>query len=282
MSPQNKIFKPSLAKPIAIVVVVVLAIIAAIIFFGTKQSLDKAPNANDENFSVNETGLDSSEEVETIGDVEKVIAKWIEANPQAILQSVSNMQKKMMEERMQDAQKNITSKQSELLDKNSPQYSPKGYNVTIVEFYDYNCGYCKKANATVKQLISEDKKLRVIFKDFPILGESSYELSKISIAVNLIDSDKFIKFHDALMASQERTKDGAVKVAVSVGIKKDKLEKTLKDKKDKIDEILQKNLALGSAIGINGTPGFVIGEELIPGALDITTFREKIAGERQK
>ncbi len=282
MSLKNKNFKPSLVKPILIIALVIIAVIAAALFFANKQNLDKAPNQEGQQAEIKSSGLDGDEEVETVEDVEKVIAKWIEANPQAILQSVSNMQKKMMEERMQDAQKNIKVKKDELFKKDSAQYAPKGYDVTIVEFYDYNCGYCKKANATVKQLIGEDKKLRVIYKDFPILGEASFELSKVSVAVNLLDSDKFKKFHDALMTSNERSKDGAIKVAVSVGISKDKLEKTLKDKKDKIEEILQNNLQLGSSVGVSGTPGFVIGEELIPGALDIETFREKIAAARQK
>jgi protein-disulfide isomerase len=282
MSLENKNFKPSLLKPILIIALVIIAVLAAALFFANKQKLDKTPNQENQQAEIKGSGLDGDEEVETVEDVEKVIAKWIEANPQAILQSVSNMQKKMMEERMQDAQKNIKVKQDDLFNKNSPQYAPKGYDATIVEFYDYNCGYCKKANATVKQLIGEDKKLRVIYKDFPILGEASFELSKVSVAVHLLDSSSFKKFHDALMMSNERTKDGAIKVAASVGISKDKLEKTLKDKKEKIEEILQNNLQLGSSVGVSGTPGFVIGEELIPGALDIETFREKIAAARQK
>lgn len=192
------------------------------------------------------------------------------------------MQRKAMEDRMKDARQNIGTKKDELFSKNSPQYAPSGYDVTMVEFFDYNCGYCKKANATVEQILKEDKKVRIIYKDFPILGEASNELSKVSIAVNILDPKAYRKFHDALMNSNERTKDGAIKVANSVGINVAKLQEVLRKEEAKISQIIQDNISLGSSIGINGTPGFVIGEELIPGALEIDTFREKIAAARAK
>ena len=215
--------------------------------------------------------------------VEEVIAKWIEANPQAIINSVANMQKKAMEEQMKNAQKNIGEKKEQLFnDKNSPQHSPSGYDVTIVEFYDYNCGYCKKAQSTVEKLIKDDKKVRVIYRDFPILGQPSREMSEISIAVNLLEPSSFKKFHDALMESNERGKSGAIKIAKSIGINTTKLEEVLKNDKAKIDKILEENLMLGSSIGINGTPGFVIGEELIPGAMDLNIMKDKINAVRKK
>ena len=111
------------------------------------------------------TGLDVNESVKNIGDVEKVIAKWVETNPEAIIQSVVAMQQKAAEKQQHDAQKNISSKQGDLFkSKNDPVYAPKGYDVSIVEFFDYNCGYCKKAQVTVEDLIKQDKKIRIIFK----------------------------------------------------------------------------------------------------------------------
>ncbi len=237
---------------------------------------------NGDRLTINETGLDGDDEVDNVSDVEKVIAKWIEANPQAILQSVSNMQKKKMEERMKDAQTNISASQDKLFDKNSAQFSRSGYDVTIVEFFDYNCGYCKKAQATIEQLLKEDKRIRIIYKDFPILGNSSAELAKVSVAVNLLKPSAYRDFHNALMTSSARDQNAAIQVAKSVGIDATALAKTIKEQEAKINEILQANIALCSSIGINGTPGFVIGEELIPGALDIQAFRERIASSRSK
>jgi protein-disulfide isomerase len=267
-----------------IIVAIVIALVCLVIYLVVKKPSSKTEDANQNPLGViNDSGLDKDKRIKNVEGVEEVIAKWIEANPQAIINSVANMQKKAMEEQMKNAQKNIGEKKEQLFnDKNSPQHSPSGYDVTIVEFYDYNCGYCKKAQSTVEKLIKDDKKVRVIYRDFPILGQPSREMSEISIAVNLLEPSSFKKFHDALMESNERGKSGAIKIAKSIGINTTKLEEVLKNDKAKIDKILEENLMLGSSIGINGTPGFVIGEELIPGAMDLNIMKDKINAVRKK
>ena len=276
--------KPSLLKPIIIVVAVLLVIGGAYTFFGNKKAEEAAPAEGEAaKVEIKSSGLDGDKKVKDVEDVEEVIAKWIEANPQAVIQSVANMQKKMMDEQLKNAQQNIGSKKDELFnDKTSPQYAPSGYDVTIVEFFDYSCGYCKRAQASVEELVQSDKKVRIIYKEFPILGPASIGASSVSIAVNMVDPSSYKKFHDAMMKSNERGKEGALKIAKSVGINMAKLEEVLKDKKDKIDTIIQNNMMLGGTIGVNGTPGFVIGEELIPGALEAAAMKEKIAAVRAK
>jgi protein-disulfide isomerase len=265
-----------------IVIALAIAIISLLVYFVTKKSDSDEKKENPAEI-VNSSGLDKDKKVNNVEGVEEVVAKWIEANPQAIISSVSNMQKKAMEEQMKNSQKNIGEKKGELFnDKKSPQYSPSGYDVTIVEFYDYNCGYCKKAQSNVEELIKSDKKVRVIYRDFPILGQPSKEMAEVSIAVNLSEPSSFKKFHDALMSSSEKGKDGALRIAKNVGINIAKLESTLSKDKSKIEKLIEDNLTLGSSIGINGTPGFVIGEELIPGALDVSALKEKISAVRKK
>jgi protein-disulfide isomerase len=281
---KNLMGRPSLVKPAAILIAVLLVIGGVYTFLGNKSDSTKEESADNavENVEVKSSGIRGSKDVDNVADVEEVIAKWIEANPEAIIKSVQNMQQKAMADRMKDAQKNIATKKDELFkDKSSAQFSPSGYNVTIVEFFDYNCGYCKKAQATVEELLKEDKKVRIVFKEFPILGQASVEMSQVSIAVNMIDPSSYKKFHDALMTSNEKGKEGALKVAKMVGINMSKLESTLEKDKSKIEAVIQKNIALGSSIGVSGTPGFVIGEELIPGALELGAFKEKIAAVRK-
>jgi len=266
-----------------IVIALSIALISLLVYFVTNKSGNDEEKKQNPAEIVNSSGLDKDKKVNNVEGVEEVVAKWIEANPQAIISSVSNMQKKAMEEQMKNAQKNIGEKKGELFnDKKSPQYSPSGYDVTIVEFYDYNCGYCKKAQSNVEELIKSDKKVRVIYRDFPILGQPSKEMAEVSIAVNLSEPSSFKKFHDALMASSEKGKDGALRIAKNVGINIAKLESTLSKDKSKIEKLIEDNLTLGSSIGINGTPGFVIGEELIPGALDVSALKEKISAVRKK
>ena len=278
--------KPSSLK--LVISSIIIASIAGVAYFSyikkNEQNDGEKKEATAETANeVKSTGLDPDKDVSDVKDVEEVVAKWIEANPQAIINSVQNMQKKMMEEQTKNAQKNIGQKTNELFnDVNSPQFAPEGYDVSVVEFYDYACGYCKKAQTTVDELLKSDSKVRVIYKDFPILGEPSQEMSRVSIAVNMIAPSSFRKFHDALMKTNERGKSAALKAAKSAGVDSKKLEETLKSKKSEIEKILQDNVALGSSIGINGTPAFVIGEELIPGAMELASFKEKISALRAK
>lgn len=276
--------KPSLAKPIAIIVAILLVIGGTYSLFNKKtDSSDQAKEDKAEQVEIKPSGLDKDMDVDDVEDVEKVVAKWIEANPQAIIASVTNMQKKAMEQQMQDAHKNISEKKDELFnDPNSGSSGPADADVTIVEFFDYSCGYCKKAQASIAQLLNEDKKVKVVFKEYPILGQASVEMSQVAVAVQLSDPASYKKFHDALMKSNAHSKDEAIKIAKSLGINGEKLDKTLKSDADKIQQILQANSILGNSIGISGTPGFVIGEELIPGAVDVATLKSKIAAIREK
>lgn len=275
---------PSLVKPIAIIITILLVIGGAYTLLGKKtEAVEEKKEQAENKVEIQPSGLDQDMKVKTVEDVEKVMAKWIEANPKAIIASVTNMQKKMADQQLKDAQKNISTKTKELFeDPNSASFSPEGYDVTIVEFFDYSCGYCKKAQASVSELLSQDKKVRVIYKEYPILGQASHDMSVVAVAVNLVEPSSYKKFHDALMKSNAHTKDEAIKIAKSVGVNGEKLEKTLKSDQEKISKILQDNAMLGASIGISGTPGFVIGEELIPGAVDVGTFKEKISALRSK
>ncbi|MBM5781999.1 MAG: DsbA family protein [Pelagibacterales bacterium] len=277
--------KPSLVKPIIVVAVVFLIVGGIYSFFGkkTEDSKDSKDASKEEAMEIKPSGLDPDMDVDTVADVEKVLEKWIEANPQAILASVANMQKKAMEDQAKNAQKNIGDKKAELFDNpNSPVFAPEGYDVTIVEFFDYSCGYCKKAQTTVENLLKKDTKIRIIYKDYPILGQASMDIAQVSVAVSLVAKDSYKKFHDALMKTNSRSKEEAIKVAAKVGIDAKKVESALTSEKEKITKILQENAELGLAIGINGTPGFIVGEELIPGAIDLSSFEAKVAALRQK
>ncbi len=277
----SKLGKPSLAKPVIIIAAVLLVVGGAYAFFGKKS--DSADKAAEEQVAVQPSGLDKDQKIRNVADVEEVLAKWIEANPQAIINSVTNMQRKAMEDQMKAAQKNIAPKKDELFnDKNSPVYAPKGSNVAIVEFFDYNCGYCKKTNAVVEALIKADPKVKIIYKEFPILGQSSEEISTIALAVNIVDPSSYKKFHDAAMNSGANTKEEVMKIVASVGVNTSKVESTLSSHKEKIAAMINANRALGGAIGVNGTPGFVVGEELIPGAVSLEALQQKIAEQRKK
>ena len=113
-------------------------------------------------------------------------------------------------------------------------------------------------------------------------GQSSVELSKVSIAVNIVSAESYLGFHNAIMKGNPRTKEDALAIAKGLGIDTKKVEKALESKKSEIEAQIKTNQELASTIGINGTPAFVIGENLIPGALDTAALKERVATERKK
>lgn len=274
MSIKSKLAENSNIAKLAILSIAVILIITGLFSYFSKSD-DSTGNKVAEAITI-----DQNMSIKSVADVEQVIAYWIDNNPEAIIASVTNMQKRAMEQQLSEAKKNISGKKSEIFSKKSPSFSQGKYDVTVVEFYDYNCGYCKQANKSIGELLSSDKKVRVIYRDFPVLGEASRGLAEISIAVNLTAPKKFRAFHDKLMNGRASSKDAAIKIAGQVGVDIAKLKKTLSSKKSKIAAIITANLKLGSEIGINGTPAFVIGEELIPGAVDAATLKQKVADQR--
>jgi len=268
---------------IILIILLVLLVLGGLYSFTNKKNNNEVKTADgSQALAPKPSGLDKDERIKNVGDVEKVITKWVEANPELVIQSVVNMQQKAVKQQMQEAQKNISSKNSDIFNyKNDPVFAPKDADVAVVEFFDYNCGYCKRSQATVEKLISDDKKVKVIFKEFPILGPSSEELSKVAIAVNMVDSSSYVKFHDALMKSSAKNRDDALKIARDIGISADKVRKALETSKSEIEALISFNRQLGSSIGINGTPAFIVGEELISGAVEISVLKEKIADLRK-
>jgi protein-disulfide isomerase len=147
-------------------------------------------------------------------------------------------------------------------------------SVTLVEFLDYNCGYCKKSLPTVEKLIESDKDLRIVFKEFPILSPGSVVAAKAAIAAR--KQDKYWELHQAFMrfagAKDEAT---VLAIAEKTGLDMDRLKKDMEA--PEVAEILSANTQLARTIGVEGTPGFIVDETLIPGAASVETFTAMIA-----
>lgn len=267
--------KSSCSKKKLIIATIIVILVGA--FLAVKFGHKKSDTAVEVKRSAN-----GSAKVETVEDVENVIAGWVQNNPELILESVINMQKKQAEKQTQDSVKNISKKAKDLYNrKEDPTLTPSGYDVTLVEFFDYNCGYCKKAISVVEELANKDVKVKIVFKELPILGPSSEELAKISLAFNMIAPNKYFEFHRDLMKAHIDPQ-GAYGVAESHGVSTAKIKKVLAKFKDEIEKEILFNRELASAIGINGTPAFLIGENLFPGALSYEAIEEAINAERKK
>jgi len=154
--------------------------------------------------------------------------------------------------------------------------NPKG-NINIVEFFDYSCGYCKRAQETIKKILKEDKNVRFIFKELPIFGHSSIKVSKAALAS--VAQGKYVEFHMALMSSKKRLNEKEVmKIAKNIGLDTDKLKKEMNN--PKIEAIIKENKELAIKLGVNGTPGFIIDKTLYAGAMPYKKMKEEIAKSR--
>jgi protein-disulfide isomerase len=155
--------------------------------------------------------------------------------------------------------------------------NPDG-DVTLVEFFDYRCGFCKRMTGVLTQLVDEDPNLRVVMKEFPILSRESGQAARAALAG--LRQGKYEAFHFALMEGGALTDDEILAIAASVGLDTDELQDAMQD--PAIGAALRDNLALAEKIGITGTPAFIVGNTMIPGAVSIEELRAKIAAARAK
>ncbi len=144
--------------------------------------------------------------------------------------------------------------------------NPSG-DVTLVEFFDYNCGYCKKSLSDIMTLMKDDPKLRVILRDFPVLGPDSIEASKVALAVRAqLSGSKYMEFHQKLLESRGRVgKDRALQVAQELGADMAKLQKDLDS--TEVRRLIEGTMRAADALRIGGTPAFVVGDGVIVGAV---------------
>jgi len=206
---------------------------------------------------------------------DQAIEQYIRAHPEVIEQSLQALEAKREAEEKARQKVAIGQRQKDLLhDPNSPVSGNRNGDVTLVEFFDYRCGFCKRAAGAVTQLQNEDSRVRVVYKDFPILGEPSELAAKAALASNR--QGKHQAFHEALLASKgEMTKESILAIAGDVGLDTARLESDMAN--PEWQTVIDRNRALAKDLGISGTPGFIVGTELVPGALDVNGLKELIA-----
>jgi protein-disulfide isomerase len=153
----------------------------------------------------------------------------------------------------------------------------KDGDVTFVEFFDYNCGYCKRAMADMLALVKNDNKLKVVLKEFPVLGEGSVEAARVAVAVRMQDptGQKYLDFHQKLLGGRGPA-DRARAMAAAKDARLDiaKIEKDLSSPEVRVT--IEENLKLAEEMGLNGTPSYVIGKQIVVGAIGLEGLKEKI------
>ncbi len=209
----------------------------------------------------------------------KSIREYLLANPEVLVEAMQELERRQDSQREAVAQKGVQEHQAELFrDPDSPIGGNPNGNVVVVDFNDYQCPYCKRAHQAVKSVLASDSNVKVIYKDLPILGEAS----KIAALVALASTrqGKHQALHDALMENNGKLdRDRIFEIAASVGLDRAQLDKDMQD--PKLKAIIDRNLALAAALGVRGTPAFVIGKQFVPGAVDANTLKQLIVDARK-
>lgn len=215
--------------------------------------------------------------------VQKVIREYLtNEHPEIVIDALKELKKRDEAAADVKMKATIASKKKELFeDPATPTAgNPKG-DVTIVEFFDYQCGYCKMVAESVENILKEDKNIRFVYKEFPVLGPMSQQAAKAALASLKQDKGKYVAFHNALMKKQGHfTKDEDIlEVAKAVGLNPDRLKKDMQD--DSVNKHVQESLSLGSEIGVRGTPMFIVGDQAYPGAMDESQLKEAVKKARE-
>lgn len=210
---------------------------------------------------------------------EKVRA-YLLAHPEVIMEAVQLLQERKQLAEAEAQKQAIQARTDEIFrDPASPVGGNSAGDITLVEFFDYNCKYCRAVAPTVIGLQGSDRTLRVVYKEFPILGPGSEAAAKVALAAHR--QGKYQELHETLMSHPSPVDEaGAMEAAAAVGLDLERLKRDMAD--PAIAEAISRNQALAAALGINGTPGFIIADQVVPGAVDRATLEGLIAGARSK
>jgi len=215
-------------------------------------------------------------------EVERLVRDYILEHPELIQDAMTELEKRQA---AADAEKHKSAvkKYSEVLFSSPRQVvlgNPTG-NVTFVEFFDYNCGYCKRAMTDMLTLLKDDPKLKVVLKEFPVLGPGSLEAAQVAVAVRMQDKTgkKYLEFHQKLLGSRgQADRARAMAVAKDIGLDMTRLDKDMTS--PEVKETLQESMKLAEALGLNGTPSYVIGDNVVVGAVGLDALKEKVNTSR--
>jgi protein-disulfide isomerase len=216
--------------------------------------------------------------------IEKIIRDYLINHPEVLQEAIAALEKKQAADEAAKHEAAVKDNAEALF--SSPRQvtvgNPQG-DVTFVEFFDYNCGYCKRAMADMLDLMKADSKLKVVLKEFPVLGPGSVEAARVAVAVRMQDKTgkKYLEFHQKLLGGRgQADKARALAAAKDVGLDMARLEKDMKS--DEVSKTLEESMKLAEALGLNGTPSYVIGNDVVIGAVGQAQLSQKIQAARQQ
>jgi protein-disulfide isomerase len=209
------------------------------------------------------------------GDIEKIVREYILQHPEVLMESVQSHRERERVEAQTRSKDAVAANRRQLFDDAaSPVAGPAEAKVSIVQFFDYKCGYCRRVSSTVSTLLEKHKNVRMIYKELPILGADSHVASRAALAAE--KQGAYMAFHRELMSlSGPITPEAIEGTGKKLGLDVARLKADMSSKE--VEGELTQNQRLANAIGVQSTPSFVIGGELISGAMDLARFEELIS-----
>lgn len=210
--------------------------------------------------------------------IKALIAETLRENPELVLEALQALEARQADAQAAAAAAVLTSERT-LLDRdpNAPVLGNPDGDVTVVEFFDYNCPYCKRAMSEVDALLAEDGNVRLVMREWPILSEGSAFAARAALAAR--KQGKYLEMHNAMMGMRGKVEaDTVLRVAGKIGLDIEKLKADMQS--PEIEEHIATSMRLAEALGFNGTPSFVIGDQLIPGFVEKAQLAEVVTAVR--
>jgi protein-disulfide isomerase len=213
------------------------------------------------------------------GDIETIVKNYLIAHPEVLEEAMNELNKRQAAAEAEKHEASVATNAEAIF--NSPRgvvLGNKDGDVSFVEFFDYNCGYCKRAMADMLDLLKTDPKLKVVLKEFPVLSQGSVEAAQVAVAVRMQDPSgkKYLDFHQKLLGGRgPADKARAMAAAKEAGLDTARIEKDIAS--PEVKATIEENFKLAEAMGMNGTPSYVIGKQVVVGAVGLDGLKEKIS-----
>jgi protein-disulfide isomerase len=209
--------------------------------------------------------------------IEEIVRDYLLREPEVIYEALQELQRRQQVAAAERQKAAIAANEALLFDDpETPFGGDADAEVTLVEFFDYRCTYCRRVVGAMQALLQDEAGLKIVFKDLPVLGEDSVRAARAALASR--EQDGYLPFHFALMQAKDLSHAGIMAVASDVGLDAERLAQDMQD--PAIQRAIDANYALADELGIEGTPAFVIGDQLIPGAVGEAQLRQLIDQQR--
>jgi protein-disulfide isomerase len=244
---------------------------------------DRSPQPNQTTAPASAAGAAEVFSAAQAREIENIVKNYLVQHPEVLQEAMEALDRRQKEAEAEKARVTIKDNNATIFNSSHQVVlgNPQG-KITMVEFFDYNCAFCKRAMADMLDLLKTDSDLRFVLKEFPVLGPGSVEAAHVAVAARMQDPSgkKYIEFHQKLLGGRgPADKMRALAVAKDVGFDMARLEKDMNS--DEAKATIEENMKLADALGVTGTPTYVVGNEVVVGAVGLDELRAKIKTERK-